>query len=237
MTGIRSTLIVCGVAALLLPGPVGAEPKLPDPRLREGVETVLADAVDRGALEAFAGRPIDRCFPVASDTEVCQWSLGNRDAGWRALARTIDTRDRIALICELPTAGGARAANSCSAHPMRTNRDDFEVRGGGYGGRRSVPASELRRQRAVYQKLVASWIGAARTLDEMSRLMGGLPDRCVPTRGTDQVCRWKASGRLFGQGTVATWVGASTRKRIRFDCTFKLSGAPREVPCTAEIGG
>jgi hypothetical protein len=227
-------LLLC---SFIFPGAALANSERSESAKRAAVEQAMAGAVNREAIDAFAGRAGDRCFPSATGHELCQWSLGNRDAGWRSLARAIQTRDRIVLLCELPTSGDARAAQSCSAHPRRSNRDEFSVPSrGGFGGRPATPASEIQKVRDRNQRQVARWIGEARTLVAMSRLMGALPDRCTPTRGSYQDCRWRASSRTYGQGTLATWIEVSPRKRIRFDCTFPLSGAGREDDCRAELG-
>ena len=87
------------------------------------------------------------------------------------------------------------------------------------------------------KKLADQWIDDARSLADLSRLMGGLPARCSDLSTETRSCLWRMDALVFGHGTAAAWIKASPSKKIQFQCRLPKDGSPREKgSCTAEIG-
>lgn len=233
----RSCLVSwLAVLLFLNPGAALCEPELPDPALRANVTQVMHGRYDEQSITAFVGAPVLRCVPTSPSTKLCQWDLSGRASAWRDLARAIDTGDRIALLCELRTDGGAPVADACSAHPQRSNRDQFPLRSRRARRKGQISAGELKRIRGEYQQVAQTWLAAAPTLTDVSRLIGATPDSCVPTSQDHQRCLWKTSSRTYGQGTAAMLIPASTGKKIRLYCVFPQSGGARDEECIAQVG-
>jgi hypothetical protein len=201
------------------------------------VEAILAGQAYEDDLTRFAGRAPSHCVISTRTTELCQWQLGNRHAGWAPLAMAIDTDDQVNLICELPRDGGPRARGSCSAHPRRSNRGQFPIPTS--SGVKRSPAEESPSQaRARYRRLTNEALDRARTLPALTRLMGALPNECLPHSGESQVCLWRTTNRTYGHGTLAMSIGAPKRKRVRMQCRLPIDGSDRAPDsCSVEIGG
>lgn len=233
----RSCLVsLLAMLFLLLPGAALCEPELPDPAQRASVAQIMSGMHDEQAITAFTGTPSLRCVPTSQSTTLCEWNLGHRAAGWRTLAGAIDTGDRVALLCELRTDGGPPVADACSAHPQRSNRDQFPLRSRRSRKKGQVSSGELKRIRGEYQQVARAWLAAAPTLTDVSRLMGATPNSCVPTSSGSQRCVWKTSARTYGQGTAAMLILASPGKKIRLYCVFPQSGGERDAECIAQVG-
>lgn len=228
--------LVFSCTVLLGSAPAQAEQALPDSANQQAVESTLAQSQTAEGIDTLVGKSADRCVDSSPAMELCQWSLGKRDPGWKVLSDAIDSGDRVALICELPRDGGRRAPGSCTAYPMRTNRDQFSLPNRSTKQARQMSLSERKRLKDRYQQTAGAWIGEAHDVVEMSRLLGSIPDRCAPADDTHQMCRWKLSSRDYGHGTVAAWGEVSSRKKLRFDCTFSLTGGPRDEACRAAVG-
>ena len=186
------------------------------------VEKRLAAWTTAFEISQYVG-PFPRiCFQAGSGNELCEWQAGDRDPGWSSLAAAIGTRDRINVLCEVPQSGEPRAPGSCTAHPRRSNRYSWKWGEG---------------QRAIHQKTAAKAFDNARSLTEMSRLMGSAPEGCV-TSHAQLICLWRTDDQTFGHGTLAMWIRAPISKKIRLRCIFPLDGSPRGVEsCSASVGG
>ena len=91
----------------------------PPPRVEIAVgqnelNRLLANANTEAELSDFAGAPAHACLEAPPSGRLCEWRLGKRDPGWRALAGTLPTDDRINLLCVIPRRG-ARAPVSLRA--------------------------------------------------------------------------------------------------------------------------
>ena len=199
------------------------------------MRAVPGDVTTRAEVDAFAGREPERCMESKPGFEVCEWWLMDRDPGWQPLAQAIETRARIALVCELPVDGGAREAFSCGAYPRASNRNRWEVKQRDRGRRRR--ATEINRdikhnhQRAIVQ------LDSARTLASLSGLVGAIPDECTPKGDGQLSCLWRTARRTWGHGTLATSIQAPYRKKVRMRCTVPSDGSRRlENSCLVEIG-
>ena len=102
-------------------------PVLTHPAADARVREYLVDAATRAGLDARLEIEALRCYDVGPAGELCEWRLGRRDSGWRALARVFETRDQVSVLCVLPSDGRPRDAGSCSAHHRRSTRDRWKV--------------------------------------------------------------------------------------------------------------
>lgn len=211
-----------------------ATPQRQPLRFQTRIDDLLEGARDKQSIGAWVGVVMMRCLPASPATELCEWHVGRKSHGWQALADGIDSDDRITLICELAVDGSGREPGSCSAHPMRSNRTSFS-------SYNAPPVQGHRRasqnKRVDYSKLAGEWIGSARSLADLSRLLGELPYTCFDMSQDSRACEWRATSRTYGHGTVAAWIDAPKSKKIRFQCTLPKNGEPRaDGSCLAEIG-
>jgi len=188
----------------------------------------------RSAVEALGGEP-PRCIEVpGTRSELCEWQLGDRDFLWEKVARAIDTSARVGLVCRFERETGARERDGCDAFALRSNRSEFLERRR-VGKRGLAQRGEIERARAARTAAVAAF-SAARTLGEVVRAVGELPETCFDD-GDAVLCRWRTDSRTPGHGTLAAWIEANARKRIRLTCRFPNDGSPSEAaPCAAEVG-
>jgi hypothetical protein len=201
------------------------------------VSELLRSVTTFGALSEFTGTPVTRCLPSSYDAMLCEWQLGNRHAGWDPLARVLDSGDRVSLICELPNDGSVRAYDSCTAQPMRSNRNRWPRIS---SRRRESPRERKARRVALRERNRSSaqrQIDSALTLVGLSRLIGALPNECVSEMAGTQVCLWRGTARTPGHGTLAAAIGASMHKKVRMRCTLPTDGGPRgRASCRVDIG-
>jgi len=195
-------------------------PLEPRPGSEAAIERLLEQRSTAYAITQYVGQIPRFCFSTGNGTELCEWQVGNSDPGWSSLAEAIGTKDRINLLCEVLESGDARAPGSCTAHPRRSNR---------YSWKRN-------QRRTVQLRAAAKAIDSARTLTEMSRLMGSAPEGCV-TSPQEFHCLWRADDQTFGHGTLAVWIDVPLSKKIRLRCVFPSDGSFRDLEsCAAHIG-
>jgi hypothetical protein len=235
----RVWLLGFGLAASGLAVACISPPKAPNPNAAGRAEELLRSHPGRNELSEFVGMLPERCLKSSLDTDLCQWSAGNQLPGWQPMAAAIGTRDRVNLVCELPSSGAPRAPASCSIHPRRSNRYSWSVPTGRKtktGPRPSETASQARERN---RSIANTWIEQARTLTELSRLMGAIPESCtLQSDGAEQSCLWRTDDQTFGHGTLVAWIDVSKSKKIRFHCRLPLDGSPRgPASCFAEVGG
>ena len=213
-------------------------PREPNPNARAHTTHVLASYTDREQLSQFVGVVPSSCLPSTPTTELCEWHASGRAAGWRAMANAIGSGDRLNLICELSISGEPRAAGSCSIHPRRSNRYSWKLpsTAGTRNTRSAVGEREKVRER--HRNTVNQWMAEAKTLPQLSRLMGAIPDECARSSDREQYCTWRTTGHTFGQGTLVVWIDARKGKKIRLHCALPSDGSPRASDsCYAEVGG
>lgn len=220
---------------------------------------LLADYRTRDQLTGFVGVPPDPCVACSRSTELCEWRAGPDARGWRSLSELLGKPDagflglpgigggddEVSLLCELPKDGSARARDSCSVHPRRSNRDEWDVPTGSTSSTRALRTwdrmkpTDLRAARARVEQQAKARIAAARTLVALSRLVGAAPDQCVPSplAPERQVCLWRATNETEGHGTLAVSVLAPMQKKMRMSCELPLDGSPRAPDsCFVEEG-
>jgi hypothetical protein len=212
---------------------------LPAPHTDEGsgrVNRILEEEQGKDDLTRFAGRAPSVCVVSTATTELCEWQLGNRHAGWAPLAAAIDTTDQVSLICGLPSDGSPRAAGSCNVYPRRSNRGRFPIPTASSTGRARGKESPAQ-ARERYRRQTKQALATARTLPELVHLMGALPNECSPQSSELQVCLWRASARTYGHGTLVMSIGASKHKRVRMRCRLPTDGSDRAPDsCSVEVG-
>ena len=234
----RGWLLRFGLAASGLAIACISPPKAPNPSAEGRTEELLRSYPGSNELSEFVGMLPVRCLKSSIDTELCQWSAGNQLPGWRPMATAIGTGDRVNLVCELPSSGAPRAPASCSIHPRRSNRYSWTVPAGKRtkSGRPLGESASQARERN--RRTANAWIEQARTLAELSRLMGAIPESCtLQSDGAEQSCLWRTNDQTFGHGTLVAWIEASKSKKIRFRCRLPVDGRPRaRASCFAEVG-
>jgi hypothetical protein len=238
MRSTRLRILSMIVVGLALAGVVSAEPRQPDPSLQVGVEDFLREARNRAALRARLGAATERCVELDASFELCEWSLSNREAGWKAVADAIKTRDRVAVLCVVPTTDGDRQAGTCGAYAQRSNRSQFKPPGPGPGGnRKGARSSPTAVDREEGQRIAQSWLDAAVDIVQMSRLLGAIPDVCMPPSGGERSCVWRATARTYGHGTIAASIKVGGSKKVRLHCQLPEDGTPRAPgSCSARVG-
>ena len=74
----------------------------------------------------------------------------------------------------------------------------------------------------------------ARTLVELSRLVGVVPERCQSTSDTSRVCSWQINNRMPGYPLLATLVG--TTELVFMICELPLNDLERAPSsCTLSV--
>ena len=220
-----------------------AEPTQPSVEVERAVSDILRTAPNRMALTNLLGVDVDRCLETGEGTIHCAWHLRNKHAGWSELARVLATRKRVAVVCELPEDGSDRELDSCAARPQSSNRSMFNTSKGkaGPGSRKGGPRGprDPNASREAYASIARQWLDGARTVAELTRLMGALPTSCEAGLGMPgkQVCVWKLTRRTYGHGTVAASEKATLSKKMILRCTLPIDASPREAgSCLARIG-
>jgi hypothetical protein len=198
---------------------------------------VLTGQRTRGELAAFLGAPALRCIASSPGLELCAWQLGDRDRAWKTLARSIDTRARVNVLCEIPADGSARAPDSCSVHPRESDHSPWALPNLHPSRRGDASVADRRAARERVARRAQATLDEARTLLEISVLIGEAPDQCQSTQPGIRTCLWRATSRTQGHGMLAATIEAPRRKKVRLECRLPVDGTPREPgSCEVEIG-
>jgi len=224
-----------GLLGLLVLGASLGAGVAPADLLQAKVDALLAPFATRSALTAFLGPEPNTCVAAQSDYELCEWLLGNRDPGWAPTSDAIATRSRVGVLCVLPLDDAPRANGSCTLHERRSNRDRYRV---GKGTTRSASARNARARGLEERRDEAQQdLDGARTLVELSRLLGTAPSVCHDTGGGLQLCTWRLNAHTRGHGTVAASIRVDLSKKVRLRCNVPVDGSERaEGSCAAQIG-
>ncbi len=231
---IASCVLLGALAANAQPRAQG--PALFDPAADASVERLLAGAADGDSLTRAMGRPAMRCYPVGSSWELCEWRLSPSDPGWHELASVMGTRDRVSVLCVLPSNGSPRDPQSCTAHVRRSNRDRWKVQRRAGENRADKRRSVLYETKHHYREVAIAMLDEARTLIALSRLLGEVPSVCIANR-SELNCLWRTTSHTWGHGTLATAADVSSRKKLRFECALPIDGGLRALDsCRIQVG-
>lgn len=168
----------------------------------------LHSARSKADVEIFLALEPDMCVPSGPGLELCSWrSIGNQHPSWKALSREVGTRARVNVMCEFSMPDGLRSQEMCTIHAVR-EKDFYQYE----GSRRTREATKI--------------LAEARTIGELSRLVGDIPNRCVAAEQYQQRCVWLLTGRTEGRAVlVATIRRYDTLARLT--CRLPLDGSPR----------
>lgn len=211
-------LAVAGAAALACAGP--------PPEYAE-----FERSSTRRELSDLIGKEPTTCVAADSHSELCSWYVGQGYPAWKTLAGSIGTRDLVVVLCVLPADGGARTKDSCTVHaarsrPLAMSEPTAEDQAGsGDAVEASAPAdpgaARLEAERAQATRLLSN----ARTLVEISQLLGWAPDSCTATSAVEQMCLWRLTPWREGWAIAAALAGTTGRATIF--CELPLRGGSR----------
>jgi hypothetical protein len=227
LSGLVALVAVVAVAEKWDPAPVTTS------RVLERYETKIE-------LSIFVGAEPSWCTLIFEKTEICTWTVSNKQAGWRALANAVRTEHPLHLVCEVPTGALSREPNSCSAHPRRSNRAEWRPPFS------SERMERTRRKRAENQKAAeerqreaTALLDSARTVMALSRLVGKGPTACsLPEGSLRWQCVWHADIATEGHGTLATLAGGAYDDDLRVECFLPSDRSPRSLEsCSVSVAG
>ncbi len=173
----------------------------------------------RSDLVRFAGRPPDRCVYSSPDRELCRWRIEGR------LIRPghADLRGDVNLLCDVPIGARSEAEGACvvlalepGALPSLTEADRDELP--------PVSAAQPAPPPSVSPMQAAWQLAEARTVRDLSHLVGDVPEDCLTGRGV-QTCHWRIAAGEAGYGIFAAVAGAGRSVELR--CRLPIDGSDR----------
>ena len=179
------------------------------------LRAVLTDLVQ------FAGGEPERCVFAGPDRQICRWEMEGRlltgDSSQNSSkdshrdSNNASSSNRVHLICETRIGEAAPGADdgACSVYPVLAE----EIR--------SADATGTTARRDTAQRLVE-----ARTVTELSDLVGDIPDDCATGTGT-QLCQWRLDESTIGRLQLQQL--AETVAPVHLRCELPLDGEPRAV--------
>ena len=202
------------------------------------VGQILAGARTRAELTAALGRRERLCVASSPSLLVCEWRIEFEAPRWSELAAMLPTEDPLNLLCELPADGAERAPDSCIVFPRRSNRFLYLLPYSRTPSRTAKPPADRAEVRARYQREASAEIAWARTVAELSYLVGAAPNACEDLQDATQGCVWGAANATYGHGTLAFSVSASSSEKVRMRCILPTDGSPRASgSCELEVPG
>ena len=112
----QRNLIPVVLAVLLLCASLPGAAAEPTEQQQENVRKLLQGIRTKDAMDSFAGSPSKSCVDLPPNSRICSWRLNNSRANWEKMARALETKYRVALVCEFLT-DGERNEASCRAYP------------------------------------------------------------------------------------------------------------------------
>jgi len=181
---------------------------------------------------SFAGRAIAdvswevgsspmRCFRAPGEggyADACVWRIYRRLVSWPALSSRFDEHgDAFHLICALDRGGRTPTIAACeTADATQVARLHDHP---GAAAKPRVDTTEQQRRKASRK------VAAARTISEMVRLVGDVPDDCDRSVQGEWVCQWTLLTITPGYRTIANYYDSLTDdlrlpKKLRMVCRF-----------------
>jgi len=173
----------------------------------------VAQRAERAELVRFAGGQPDRCLYAGPGRELCRWEIAGTvvvPLGSAAI------QGPLKLVCELPTGAARDQRGSCF------------VRGeaAAFAGAPLPPVSSAAtpEQQARH---AAAVLGEARTIAELSLLVGDAPESCH-TVYAGQMCRWSLPEGSGGRERLAALAGDEGLFELRCLLPLEATGRPPE---------
>ena len=164
-------------------------------------------------VELFMGAEPDSCVPSGPAWELCAWRyIGNRHPSWRALANEIGTSARVNVICEFEVVDGQLGPDPCTIHQAKDKI--FRI----------APTVGISASPSKLARTAQSILDGARNIDDLSRLVGDIPNRCVDGESDEQRCVWFLTGRTAGRSLLSATAGRNFKTK-RFTCHLPLDGS------------
>lgn len=227
--------VVLAVALLCasLPG-VADEPTQ---QQQENVRKLLKEIRTKAAMDLFAGSPSKSCVDLPPDSRICSWRLNNSRENWEQMARALDTKYRVALVCEFLT-DGERNEDSCRAYPAHYEASSLP-RVKESGGESSWDAGPIfRSNKKEVTADAVSRLSNARTLWQLIELVGFGPSMCTDESATHRRCVWRVRYHDIGYSVVAISGHIRVGNKIRLVCILPRHGQERsDDSCHVEIDG
>jgi hypothetical protein len=189
-------------------------------------EPASGDAMKKNAsrieLENFAGAAPDRCVYSAPGRELCRWRVEGRVIRpGRTDAPGVVSG--VNLVCELPIDPASPARGACDVHALEPGATAELA-----ANDPALPPVSAPRPEAILKPMdpiaVARVLGDARTVRELSKLLGDVPQSCLTGRGV-QTCRWQISDEGVGEMLFAGVAGLT--RAVELQCRLPLDGGPR----------
>jgi hypothetical protein len=195
------------------------------------IAVVIATQATAEPLEGLAGKTVGElswafatqpaCFELPEENGfpgVCAWQIYERLVTFDQLAERYEQRRPFAVVCALAPGSTVPTVASCSATSML---------------RHSVSSDTPSRLR---KKATAAMMNSARTLAEMTHVVGDVPEGCTSLPSGGLVCQWAVLRTTPGQRTIARWGRMNERKMLRLICRFPSASAPRgEDSCKVSL--
>jgi hypothetical protein len=165
-------------------------------------------------MSGFVARRPDGCVWASLRTELCSWILSKKDReAWKELSRLLHTRSEVGLICEFEV-DGPGADNWCLARPREAEERRWRIK--------------TDNERTTVPRLARATLAAARTIPQMSRLMGIGPDECRALEETEaSVCTWHSDRNVYGHTLLTASVALYARNKVRLECRVPDDGSAR----------
>jgi hypothetical protein len=193
----------------------------PAPAANDGPQV----SATRSDLVHFAGGQPDRCVYSAPNRELCRWRIEGRlirrgHADPRAVPGGVN------LLCDIPIATASGIEGACvvlalepGAVPSLTEAD--------HGKLPPVSAAQPAPPPPVSPMQAARQLAEARTVRDLSHLVGDVPEDCLTGRGV-QTCHWQIAAGEAGYGIFAAVAGAGGSVELRCRLPIDGSGRPAE---------
>ncbi len=183
-------------------------------------------SASRMELESFAGSSPDRCVYSAPDRELCRWRVEGRviRAGRTDGPGVVSG---VNLVCELPIDPRSLETGSCNVHALEPGAVARLAQSEGMD--RLPPVSAARPETLVTPidpLAVAVALSEARTLRDLSKLLGDIPESCLTGAGV-QTCRWQISEGSVGEMLFAS--APEMARAVELLCRLPLDGSARSA--------
>ncbi|MEZ4215205.1 MAG: hypothetical protein R3E88_01920 [Myxococcota bacterium] len=192
------------------------------------VGSMLAHTSGERALSQRLGKSPHTCVDADVAHRVCSWELGARDAAWPEISGAMGIEQKVGVVCVVPVDDGGGELNRCTT----------TVR-----ARHSLAASLARARGTLGDRAptllpddahaARAAIDAARTVGELSFVLGEAPRQCLRKRADEIECHWWITSRSAGYRIAAT--AADSSSKLAVVCTFPFDGSPRPASNVCRI--